>query len=619
MDPQNKEALQLMCALKVEVLLENKKTMQCMQRQNVDDVVSSVGFADDVISSDDLDGALGWLERARSIPHCVDCATLVVFGDMMCQAGDCTRSLKLLGEALCIEEYAVCVHLPLFHCWEYLHENQRTRAWFHLCCCLTPEVVVLAMVFKGTLTMEEAENKTMAKLMACEEDFQLNLRALGQYGEVCRNMVKERIKAFGKRIDARKVKELKKNEGTAGPEVPNYGLEFTVESIGTHVNTIRDQEYIITEEKKPQMDDDANLFVRLTDIQTQLAAKRKNGRRAINPFQLPQTMIGLGQLAMHDGDVDTAMGWFYIAHSMIEETHKSLLFSQDETDAQDLTKYEKALALKRYLLTQGSDFIGDALAGHQGKPSGLGSRERKSAEQANKQKTSKSVEAIGKSVILSQGLLHALSETRALFIQILECLQGCRWLQVVGKIIIFMAQSAAVDKLKEEMTVYPMDMHTSCTYHLGVATMIGVPPGAFELFNSDAAVLFQDVLKIDPSHAEAHNNLGLIQRQLKDSTGAVASFQSAIASNPLLHDARINLAATLHRDFSDRGPEAEEQYCLILKYLPERLFTHHNLGMVLASMGNHEKAVDHYHHELRLQPFCLATKFYLGISYKAYL
>merc|ERR1712216_69604 len=77
----------------------------------------------------------------------------------------------------------------------------------------------------------------------------------------------------------------------------------------------------------------------------------------------------------------------------------------------------------------------------------------------------------------------------------------------------------------------------------------------------------------------------------------------------------MNLAVTLHRDLKEYD-KAEQEYRRVLQDNPERLWVHHNLGLLFAARSKHMQAIKEYHKELKLQRHSIATHFVLGVSLK---
>jgi Flp pilus assembly protein TadD len=63
--------------------------------------------------------------------------------------------------------------------------------------------------------------------------------------------------------------------------------------------------------------------------------------------------------------------------------------------------------------------------------------------------------------------------------------------------------------------------------------------------SSDAIRQFQETIRVDPRHAQAHNNLGIALAKQGQTDEAIRHFQEALRLNPDSAEARKNLAIAL--------------------------------------------------------------------------
>lgn len=104
-----------------------------------------------------------------------------------------------------------------------------------------------------------------------------------------------------------------------------------------------------------------------------------------------------------------------------------------------------------------------------------------------------------------------------------------------------------------------------------------------------AEILYRAVLVLDPSHAEAHYNLGLIfytQRRLPE---AIAAYRDAIFSRSDYADAYSNLGTILKEQ--GRLDDAIRLYRQAVALAPESAVGYGNLGVAFNDQGKHEQAI----------------------------
>jgi protein O-GlcNAc transferase len=132
----------------------------------------------------------------------------------------------------------------------------------------------------------------------------------------------------------------------------------------------------------------------------------------------------------------------------------------------------------------------------------------------------------------------------------------------------------------------------------------------------DGAVeCFQNILRIDQGHAEAHNNLGVALQESGDLDGAGESFARAVRFKPDHGEAHFNLGNILNRGRDFAG--AIESYGRSLKFKPDYAEAHNNLGSVLKEMGRLEPAIESYNRAIKFRPDYADAHNNLGNAFKA--
>ncbi|WP_437515054.1 tetratricopeptide repeat protein [Sorangium sp. So ce1099] len=114
----------------------------------------------------------------------------------------------------------------------------------------------------------------------------------------------------------------------------------------------------------------------------------------------------------------------------------------------------------------------------------------------------------------------------------------------------------------------------------------------------------------EPGSAEAHYYLGLAREKTDDRAGAEASYKKALASDPKLEAAALNLAA-LYLDEPPRPDEAIAVLSKAIEQAPGRAALHQNLGYAYGLKRDVPNASKHYEAALKAEDTA-ATRFAYG-------
>ena len=182
--------------------------------------------------------------------------------------------------------------------------------------------------------------------------------------------------------------------------------------------------------------------------------------------------------------------------------------------------------------------------------------------------------------------------------------------------------------------------------NLDILNIIGAAFTALRQFNS-ALEVFQDILKIMPSHVEALNNLGVTYLEKKDFSKAEKYFLELLKINPKHNDCLFNLANSYY--FRNRYKSAIHYYKSLYELKPNSIDTIRQLCLIfltekkysdaivwierylqhkpydaamIAEIGNCnlmqgdiKKAQDNFQRSLEIDPLNLETLTSYGISY----
>ncbi|HEY2435054.1 MAG TPA: tetratricopeptide repeat protein [Vicinamibacterales bacterium] len=163
-----------------------------------------------------------------------------------------------------------------------------------------------------------------------------------------------------------------------------------------------------------------------------------------------------------------------------------------------------------------------------------------------------------------------------------------RVLCVVIIVPLALATHAEARKYADGVTLYAVTLQQNpgcwlCLENLGVAAQREVPPQRERAIES-----FRAALRINPTDAQLHNNLGTTLMELGRLDEAVAEQRQAIRFAPGYAEAYGNLGVALHK--LGRQDEAAAAYRTALEIKPGLTFARTNLTILLAQTGHGEEA-----------------------------
>ena len=111
---------------------------------------------------------------------------------------------------------------------------------------------------------------------------------------------------------------------------------------------------------------------------------------------------------------------------------------------------------------------------------------------------------------------------------------------------------------------------------------------------------YNQVLKINPNHSQAHNNLGVIFEKLEDYNKAKSCYEKAIEIAPNRADAHNNLGAIL-QELGEKQ-KAKECFEKTIEIDPNYADAHNNLGVIFRKLGEKQKAKECYEKAIEINP-----------------
>ena len=126
----------------------------------------------------------------------------------------------------------------------------------------------------------------------------------------------------------------------------------------------------------------------------------------------------------------------------------------------------------------------------------------------------------------------------------------------------------------------------------------------------EAKQLLQKVIRIQPDHADAHNNLGLVFKGLGERRKTISYCQKAIEIQPNHADAHNNLGLVFQEL---REHHKAISYCQkAIEIQPNLAATHNNLGLMFQELGENTKAISSYQKATKYETENLVTFYHLS-------
>jgi len=127
--------------------------------------------------------------------------------------------------------------------------------------------------------------------------------------------------------------------------------------------------------------------------------------------------------------------------------------------------------------------------------------------------------------------------------------------------------------------------------HLGANNNLGIVFTKLKKYNK-AKIIFEKTIEIDPNYADAHYNLGIIFVELEEFLNAKSCYKKAIEINPNYTKAYYNLASLLGK--IGESQESINWYEKLIKINNNHIKAHYNLGNTYKHLGKYQKALDCY-------------------------
>ena len=129
-----------------------------------------------------------------------------------------------------------------------------------------------------------------------------------------------------------------------------------------------------------------------------------------------------------------------------------------------------------------------------------------------------------------------------------------------------------------------------------------------------AESLYNEVLKYDPNHIDAHNNLGLLLMGLDKIHKAKYYFEKAIKINPK-HSHLHNNLGTIFLKLKE-NQKAIDSFQKAIEITPNNINSYNNLGDTFRELMEYHKAIICYEKVIQLKPDLISAHYNLGIIYQ---
>ena len=128
---------------------------------------------------------------------------------------------------------------------------------------------------------------------------------------------------------------------------------------------------------------------------------------------------------------------------------------------------------------------------------------------------------------------------------------------------------------------------------------------------SEAQILYDKILKIDPTNVIALNNLGVIYQEFKEYPKSVESYEKAIKFDPT-HAQSLNNLGFLYQKL---GKLRKAQSCLekAIEIDPNSIDANNNLGVLYQKSGEYQKAQSYFEKVIEINPDFQQAIYNLGV------
>ena len=148
--------------------------------------------------------------------------------------------------------------------------------------------------------------------------------------------------------------------------------------------------------------------------------------------------------------------------------------------------------------------------------------------------------------------------------------------------------------------------------HINALNNLGIIFYSLKKFD-DAIKVFQKAITVNFNFISAHNNLGLVYSELRNFQKAIASYEKAIKINPNYFDAQYNVGLAYYK--SKEYLKSINSYEKAIRINPNSFEVLNSIGLALSRCGEYQKAISSYEKAIKINPNYFRAHNNLGIIF----
>jgi len=148
--------------------------------------------------------------------------------------------------------------------------------------------------------------------------------------------------------------------------------------------------------------------------------------------------------------------------------------------------------------------------------------------------------------------------------------------------------------------------------HIRALNNLGIIFFSLKKFN-DAIKIFEKTIAIDFNYLSGHNNLGLIFKEIQNYQKAISSFQEAIKINPNYFEAHNNIGLVFYE--CGEYQKAISSFEKAIKINPNYFETYNSIGLVFNKCGENQKAISSFEKAIKINPNYFKAHNNIGITF----
>jgi len=146
--------------------------------------------------------------------------------------------------------------------------------------------------------------------------------------------------------------------------------------------------------------------------------------------------------------------------------------------------------------------------------------------------------------------------------------------------------------------------------HILALNNLGIIFFSLKKFN-EAIKIFQKTLSISPNHLSAYNNLGMVYYEIQNFQKAIINYDKAITINPNYFDAQYNIGLAYYK--CGEYQKAISNYYKAVKINPNSFEVYNSIGLAYSKCGDYQKAINNFEKAIKINPNYLKAYNNIGI------